>query len=117
MKQTITCINCPIGCRMTVETEGDQVISVEGASCKRGKDYAKQEAIAPKRMVTAVVNVPGKSLPLSVKTSCPIPKDKIFDCMKAIECCNLQVPIKMGDVICENVCGTGADVVSTRDIE
>jgi CxxC motif-containing protein len=116
MKQTITCINCPIGCRMTVETDGDKVISVEGATCKRGEEYAKQEAVSPKRMVTAVVNVKNCELPLSVKTKTPIPKDKIFDCMKAIESADLQAPIRMGEVICKNVCDTGVDVVSTRDI-
>ena len=116
MKQTITCINCPIGCRMTVETDGDKVISVDGASCKRGVDYARQEAVSPKRMVTAVVNVKDCQLPLSVKTACPIPKDKIFDCMNAIESAELQTPIRMGDVICRDVCGTGVDVVSTRDL-
>ena len=116
MKQTITCINCPIGCRMTVETDGKQVTHVDGAGCKRGETYAAQEAIAPKRMVTAVVNVPNCELPLSVKTREPIPKDKIFDCMKAITSADLRTPIKMGDVICANVCDTGVDVVSTRDI-
>ena len=116
MKQTITCINCPVGCRMTVETDGDRVVNVEGASCKRGEEYAKQEAVSPKRMVTAVVNVPGCPLPLSVKTAGPIPKDKIFDCMKAIEAADPKTPIQMGDVICQNVCGTGVDVVSTREL-
>lgn len=116
MKQTITCINCPIGCRMTVETDGNKVLKVDGASCKRGEEYARQEAVSPKRMVTAVVNVPNCELPLSVKTQEPIPKDKIFACMKAIESTDLKAPIKMGDVICQNVCDTGVDVVSTRDI-
>lgn len=116
MKQTITCINCPIGCRLTVETDGDKVVSVEGETCSRGVLYAKQEAVAPKRMVTAVVSVPGCKLPLSVKTASPIPKDKIFDCMKAIEAADLKTPIQMGEVVCKNVCGTGIDVVSTREL-
>lgn len=116
MKQTITCINCPIGCRMTVDTDGSDVVHIEGAGCKRGEDYAKQEAVSPKRMVTAVVNVPNCGLPLSVKTKEPVPKDKIFACMKAIQSADLKTPIRMGDVICHNVCDTGVDVVSTRDI-
>ena len=116
MKQTITCINCPIGCLMTVETDGDKVLNVEGASCKRGNLYAAQEAVAPTRMVTAVVNVPNCPLPLSVKTANPIPKDKIFECMRAIESADLKTPIKIGDVVCKDVCGTGIDIVSTRNI-
>jgi CxxC motif-containing protein len=116
MEKTITCINCPIGCRMTVEMENGKVTEVKGASCARGVEYTKQEAVSPTRMVTAVVSVPGCELPLSVKTAVPIPKDKIFDCIKAIESLQLAAPVKMGDVVCKDVCGTGVDVVSTRDL-
>jgi CxxC motif-containing protein len=116
MEKTLTCINCPIGCRMTVEIEGDKVTQVKGASCKRGEAYAKQEALKPTRMVTAVVNVPGSELPLSVKTASPIPKDKIFDCMKAIKNAKVAAPIHIGDVVCKDVCGTGVDIVCTREL-
>ncbi|MFH1513113.1 MAG: DUF1667 domain-containing protein [Bacillota bacterium] len=116
MEQTITCINCPLGCRMTVEVDGNKVTQVKGAGCKRGITYAQQEAVAPTRMVTAVVSVPECALPLSVKTASPIPKDKIFDCMRAIEAAKPSMPIRIGDVICKNVCGTGIDVVSTREL-
>lgn len=116
MQQTITCINCPVGCRMTAEMNEKHDLQVKGAGCSRGITYAKQEAISPMRMVTAVVSVPNCTLPLSVKTAAPIPKDKIFDCMKAIESVKLSTPVHMGDVICMDVCGTGVDVVSTRDL-
>ncbi len=116
MEKTLTCINCPIGCQITVEVEGDQVVQVKGNVCKRGLDYAKQEAVAPRRMVTAVVNVPGCEIPLSVKTASPIPKEKIFDCMKAIAAAKIEAPVKMGDIICKDVCATGVDVVATRDV-
>ena len=116
MEKTLTCINCPIGCRLTVEIEDGKVTQVKGATCKRGIDYARQEAIAPTRMVTAVVNVPDSELPLSVKTASPIPKDKIFDCMKAIENAKVTAPMHIGDVVCKDVCGTGVDVVCTREL-
>ena len=116
MKKTFTCINCPIGCQLTVDFDGDQVSDVQGAGCKRGIDYAKQEAVNPTRMVTAVVNVPNCETPLSVKTAAPIPKNKIFECMKAIECAEVCTPVNIGDVVCKDVCGTGVDVVSTREL-
>lgn len=116
MEKTLTCINCPIGCQITVEVEGDQVVQVKGNVCSRGLAYAKQEAVAPRRMVTAVVNVPGRELPLSVKTASPIPKEKIFDCMKAIEAAKIKAPVRMGDIICKDVCSTGVNVVATRDV-
>ena len=41
--ETITCINCPVGCRMEVVHEGGEVISIKGNTCKRGELYARQE--------------------------------------------------------------------------
>ena len=117
MEQLITCINCPIGCRMTVNVENGQVVSVTGNSCKRGVEYAMQESVAPKRMVTAVVAVQGRKMPVSVKTCTPIPKDKIFDCMRAMEGLTLEPPIHMGDVVYPNICDTGVDVIATKTIE
>ena len=117
MEQLITCINCPIGCRMTVNLENGEVVSVTGNSCKRGIEYATQESLSPKRMVTAVVAVEGRKTPLSVKTRTPIPKAQIFDCMRAIGSLKPVAPIHMGDVVYPNVCGTGVDVIATKTIE
>lgn len=117
MEQMITCINCPIGCRMTVNVENGLMISVTGNSCKRGIEYAAQESVAPRRMVTAVAAVNGCKTPLSVKTRSPIPKDKIFECMAVIESLSLHPPIHMGDVVCADVCGTGVDVIATKTVE
>lgn len=117
MEQLITCINCPIGCRMTVNVGNGQVVSVTGNSCKRGMEYAMQESIAPKRMVTAVVAVRNRKMPVSVKTRTPIPKAIIFDCMQAIESLTLNAPVHMGDVVYPNVCDTGVDVIATKTVE
>ena len=67
-QQTITCISCPVGCRMTVTLDNGVFVSVTGNTCKRGEVYAKQECVAPQRMVTAVIPVKGSKTPLSVKT-------------------------------------------------
>ena len=117
MEQLITCINCPVGCRMTVNVENGSVVSVTGNSCKRGIEYAAQESIAPKRVVTAVLAVTGRKMPVSVKTRTPIPKALIFDCMRALSALTLQPPIRRGDVVCHNVCNTGVDVIATKTVE
>ncbi|MCE5343187.1 MAG: DUF1667 domain-containing protein [Eubacteriales bacterium] len=117
MDKVITCINCPVGCRMTVNVENGEVTGITGNSCKRGVEYAKQESIAPKRMVTAVVTVEDRKMPVSVKTRTAIPKEKIFDCMRAIEALRLTPPVRMGDVVCPDVCGTGVDVIATKSVE
>lgn len=117
MEQQITCISCPVGCRMTVVVENNQVMSVTGNTCIRGDRYARQECIAPERMVTAVVPVQGSPMPLSVKTRTPIPKKLIADCMKALSEVRLHTPIAAGSVVISNVCGTGVDVIATRGVE
>lgn len=117
MEQQITCINCPVGCRMTVTVEDGQVTSVTGNTCKRGLLYAQQECVAPQRMVTAVIAVADRKTPVSVKTRTPIPKVKIFGCMKQLAATQVKAPVHMGDVVCANVCDTGVDVIATKTVE
>lgn len=115
-RQVITCINCPVGCRMTVTMENGQVLSVENNACKRGETYARQECVSPMRVITAAMPVEGSKTPVSVKTSAPVPKEKIADCMQAILSCRVCAPVSMGDVLIENVCGTGVQVIATRSV-
>ena len=115
MTRELTCICCPMGCRLSVETEGDEIISVTGNTCKRGYDYAISELTAPSRMVTSTVRTSeGVSIP--VKTKEPIPKDKIFECMEEIKAAEAHTPVHVGDIIVENVAGTDIPVVATRTI-
>ncbi len=112
----ITCINCPVGCRLAVEMENGQVVSVTGNTCPRGVTYAKQECVDPLRMVTAVVPIEGSAAPLSVKTKTPIPKKEIKNCMKELAAAKLAAPVKAGTVVVANVCGTGVDVIATKSV-
>lgn len=112
----ITCINCPVGCRLAVELEEGKVVSVTGNTCPRGVAYAKQECVDPLRMVTAVVPVEGSAAPLSVKTRTPIPKKEIKNCMKALAQAKLTAPIAAGAVVLADVCGTGVDVIATKSV-
>ena len=117
MKRELTCVACPLGCSITVEYEGTEVISVTGNTCKRGDAYARQECVAPLRMVTAVAPVQDREMPVSLKTRTPIPKKLIDDCMKAVMEKPFEAPIQAGDVLIPNVCGTGVDVIATKSVE
>ncbi|MEN6364591.1 MAG: DUF1667 domain-containing protein [Rectinema sp.] len=55
----LTCITCPIGCRLEVETSPDGGIKVSGNRCARGAVYAREEFLTPKRMVTATCRIKG----------------------------------------------------------
>ncbi len=115
-ERVITCINCPMGCRMTVGLENGEVVSVSGNTCKRGDIYARQEVTAPVRMVTAVVPVRGSAMPVSVKTRDSIPKKDIPACMAALRALRLTAPVKAGETVLADVCGSGVDVIATKSV-
>lgn len=116
--KNLICINCPMGCALTVEMEGDEVISVSGNTCKRGDAYGRKEVTDPTRIVTSTVKVSGgKAMMVSVKTRQDIPKGKIAECVKALKDVQVQAPVRIGDVIVADVAGTGVDIVATKDIE
>ena len=104
-----TCICCPLD-------ENGQVSEVSGYTCKRGADYAAQEAVAPERMVTAVLCVSGCLEPVSVKTQRPVPKAAMKDVLAAVAALRLDAPVAAGDVLIEDVCGTGVAVVATKSV-
>lgn len=115
--RNLTCISCPMGCPITVEMDGDEVVSVTGNTCKRGDVYARKEVTNPTRIVTSTVRViGGKADMVSVKTKEDIPKGKIFDCVKALKGVEVESPVRIGDVIVPDVAGTGVDIVATKNV-
>jgi CxxC motif-containing protein len=112
----LICVNCPMGCRLQVTVEQGQVRTVKGNVCARGDRYARDEVLQPRRMVTSLITIAGSREPLSVKTHAAIPKDQIFACLREIRRCKVSLPVKIGDVILENVAGTGINIVATRNL-
>lgn len=115
----LTCISCPLGCPLKVETdESGRVLKVTGNTCKRGEDYGKKEVTNPTRTVTSTVRLIGGTAPVvSVRTQTDIPKEKIFQCMEEIRSAAIEAPVRIGDVVVENVAGTGVNVVATANAE
>ena len=116
----LTCIGCPMGCRLTVEFEpgNRESVKVSGNTCKRGELYAADEVISPTRTVTGTVRIANrKGVVAPVKTSAPIPRDRIADVAKEMMKISLDAPVRIGETACENVCGTGRDLVVTGNID
>ena len=114
-ERLLTCIVCPRGCQMKVALADDgRVEGVEGNFCKRGVTYANDECTNPKRTVTSTVRCKSGAI-VSVKTDRTVPKGMMFDVMSAINAIIAADDIKIGDVIIENVCDTGANVVATSN--
>ena len=118
MKRELTCINCPLGCRLvvTLDENGKEVLEIQGNTCPRGAVYAKAECTNPVRMVTAVIPRGPNQMPLAVRTAKPIPKDKIFDCLREIYACKPSPATKPGDIVLGDVQHTGVPVIATRGL-
>lgn len=115
MIRNLTCIVCPKGCQLTVTLDDDKkVVSVEGATCKRGVEYANNECTNPMRTVTSTVAIKGGGV-VPVKTDRTIPKALVFDCMKLINKAVVAEDAPIGTVVIENLLDTGANVITTRN--
>ncbi|NMA43759.1 MAG: DUF1667 domain-containing protein [Oligosphaeraceae bacterium] len=117
MKKQIICTSCPIGCQLEVVIEDGLCTQVSGNACPRGKTYAEQECLRPARMVSTSLLIPGRSLPLSVRTDRPMAKDEIKACLQAIAEIKVQLPVKVGDVLLANVLGSEVNIIATRNYE
>ena len=116
-KTELICITCPMGCTLDVTHDGDTIVEVDGATCKRGENYAKEELTDPRRMVTTTVRVAGGLHPLvPVYTSAPIPKGRIFNLLEEIRKVEVKAPVKMGEAVLEDVVGTDVKVLASRDM-
>jgi CxxC motif-containing protein len=105
-----------MGCQLQVELDGDQVVSVSGNTCPRGKQYAIDECTHPMRTITSTARTEnGEVIP--VKTNRTIPKELMFECMKELNKAVVKLPARVGDVVIANVLGTGADVVVTANMD
>ena len=113
MKEFI-CIECPKGCHLSIDDD----LNVTGNTCPRGKLYAVNEVTCPKRIVTSTVVIKSKIVSrIPVMTEHEIPKEKMFDIVKALNEVRLVAPVKCRQVVIENVCDTGVNIIATRSID
>lgn len=110
----LICINCPRGCRLKV----DDNLNVTGNFCPRGAIYAKNELTHPVRTLTSTVKVQSTlERRLPVKSSEPLPKEKVFDAVKELDGVNVKAPVHIGDIVVRNVAQTGINIIATKNIE
>jgi CxxC motif-containing protein len=113
MKEFI-CIECPKGCHLKIDDE----LNVTGNTCPRGKKYAINEVTCPKRVITSTAVIKSKLVArLPVMSENEVPKEKMFDVVNEIAKLRLEAPIKCRQVVIENVCDTGVNIIATRTID
>ncbi len=118
------CTTCPSECLLTVEIERSadgalvEVRSVTGNSCPRGDKFAHQELTCPMRVLTTTVAVSGgDEALLPVRTAEAIPLALHAQTMTLIRDLVVNAPIRMGDVVLEDLLGTNIDLVASMDID
>ena len=117
-EKEIICIVCPIGCKILVRIDKDQFELLDGNKCKKGIEYARNEALDPRRMLTSSVLVKGGEWPLvSVKSSKPVPKAKVEYILNEIKKTTINAPVKSGQLIIKNVADSKIDILATKSIK
>jgi CxxC motif-containing protein len=107
-----------MGCEATVTIEGGRAVRAEGLECSRGKDYVAKEVEAPMRDFFSTVSIEGGVAPVCpVRSTRPIPKDRIMDCSRELAELTIAAPVRIGDIVTHNILGLGVDLVATRSVE
>lgn len=118
MRKSLVCINCPMGCSITVEIEDSKIISVIGNACPQGREYAEQECLRPMRILTTTVKIAhGTHRVLPVVSEKAIPLDLTFKAMEQARQVCVEAPVQAGDVMIENLAGTGVRLMASRSMK
>jgi CxxC motif-containing protein len=113
----IICVACPKGCTLQVKHEGNDVLEVIGAGCRRGKEYAINELQDPRRMVASTVKVKGGLHPLvPVYTRSGFPKPLIPQLAQKLREVEVNAPVEINQVVLADALGTGIDIIASRDM-
>ncbi len=111
----LICIVCPNGCHLRVDEANGYTVT--GNACPRGEEYGRNELLHPVRVLTGTVRLHGAALRrCPVKTNGAIPKEKLLEAAQALCGVDVRAPVHIGEVVLPDVCGTGVDVVATRNI-
>lgn len=116
MQKNIICVACPMGCPVTVEiTDNGDIVSVTGNTCKRGDSYARTECTNPVRSLATTIRVNGGIYNVvPCKSAGALPKEKIMECMEIINNTSAEAPVRLGDILIENILGTGINIIATN---
>lgn len=116
-KRHLTCIGCPLGCPLELTIRDGRLYAISGHSCPRGEEYARQEFSDPRRMLCTTVRCPTGLWPrLPVKSATALPKAKIRTAAQILHGMEVEAPVRIGQIILEDVANTGIAVIATRSL-
>jgi CxxC motif-containing protein len=113
----ITCIACPQGCSINIKEDKGEIICVSGHGCIKGEKFAESEFYYPKRIVTTIVSlIGGEYSYLPVISDGQVPKDILRNCIYLLQRIEVAAPIKMRDIVVENILGTGINIIAAKAV-
>ncbi len=114
----VTCIQCPMGCKIIVDIYKQEILGTKNAGCNRGIEYAIKEIKSPVRDFFSTIKVKnGKTPMLSVRSTKPVPKSLLLACAVEISKVTVRAPIRIGSTIMKDILKSGIDIVATKNIE
>jgi len=117
MKKELTCIVCPVGCQLSVIYEKNKIKAIEGNLCLKGKSFAENETICPKRILTTTIPIKSRVFNrLPVRSDKPIPKKIMKRAINIVKNYTVSIPIKAGDILIKNISDDGANIISSLTI-
>ena len=117
-ERLVTCIVCPVACKAKVTLKNGKISKIEDVECVRGEKYVTEELQEPKRDFFTVIKMKGATIAvLPVRSTQPVPKEKLLACCKELDNIVVDAPVKLGQEIIENILGLGVDIISTREVK
>ncbi len=119
-RHRVLCIVCPEGCELEIEEVAGELRfpdPARGRSCLRGREYAAQEIRDPRRVLTTTVRVRGGEIAMApVKSSDSLRRDDLDRVMVATDGIEVDAPVRIGDIVAEDIAGTGVALIVCRTI-
>ncbi|NOZ92310.1 MAG: DUF1667 domain-containing protein [Dictyoglomi bacterium] len=120
MRRQCKCIMCPVGCEIEIVLDDSgNVVEVIGGLCERGRNFAKETAGQNMQIVTTTIKLAkpvGEVRVVPVKTLTPVPVSQMKEVVSYLKTLVVQPPVKVGDVIADNIGGKYIIVVATRSV-
>ncbi|MFH1130778.1 MAG: DUF1667 domain-containing protein [Pseudomonadota bacterium] len=118
-KTQLICVGCPIGCPLQLEHTGNEIREITGNECNRGAKYAKQEFTDPRRSLSTTIALSGGLWArLPVKSSAPLPKDRVMEAARIIHELQINAPVKIGQVLLTGLLGEqNINVIALRSMD
>ncbi len=92
-------------------------VTVSGNACANGAEYGRQEALEPLRplLTTVATDTPLKPR-LAVRSERDFPLARVLEAMEVLDGITAHAPLRTGDVLVENMLGTGIRIIARADL-